>query len=326
MSKEQGNLHKELQDLVRIGDLSALRHYLEIVIPSSSREDQKRLCAHTTKDCLDAPCLKKLSYLAEDSVLASQREIFEYLWDRYLGSSQFQLSWRMLEWAATEGEINLAKSFWARDQGCFSLLSPCRIRGPPAGESQITHAVRFNHFEYADFMLAHGADINASSPYWKIVPTIVSWRASSGKPCNLYYKRIPNNPISDDASRRIQYLHARGASVRGNWALVMAVVKCNEFIEPLLSNGADPNEVVNNEWKDDEPGQAPLVEAAAKGDLNTVKLLFAYGADINCVDGSGESALEAAERNMQDKVVRFLQSHYLHFVIRISRYAKRTAG
>ena len=103
------------------------------------------------------------------------------------------------------------------------------------------------------------------------------------------------------------------------------MVKCDEIIEPLLSDGADPNEVVKDAWEDEEPGQAPLVEAAAKGDLDTVNLL-AYGADINLVDDSGKSALEAAERNSQEDMAGFLQSYYLYFGGWLSTYAKRTAG
>ena len=138
------------------------------------------MCAHGNNDCPDAPCWKKLSYLAEDAMTASQLEISEYLWDNFLGPGHIQLSWRMLEWAATEDEINMVRSFWARDPGCFVLLSPCHIRGPPEGESHIMNAVRLNHFEHADYMLTQGADINGASPHWKIVPTIVSWRASLG--------------------------------------------------------------------------------------------------------------------------------------------------
>ena len=118
---------------------------------------------------------------------------------------------------------------------------------------------------------------------------------------------------------------SRGAVVNGTHALVQAVATCNEFIKPLLFNGADPNTVVKDPWKDGRLGQAPLVEAAAKGNLATVKLLIAYGANMNIVDGDGESAFEAAERCNQVEVMKFLQMHYLHFVIWLSRYAKRTA-
>ena len=179
MDAQQSNPNKELQDLSRCGKLDALRHYLEVIIPLLTSEDQKRLCIHTNEDCSSVPCLRKLSYLAEDAVVASQLGVFEYLWDMYLGHAHIHLTWQMLEWAATNGKIDFAESFWARDPECFSLLSPYRICGPPEGESQMIHAVRFSHFEYADYMLSHGAEINGASPPWEIVPAIVSWRALS---------------------------------------------------------------------------------------------------------------------------------------------------
>ena len=177
---QQNNPNREIQVLARCGDLGALRHYLEVILPSLPKEDQEHLCVHTSKKCSSVPCLGKLNYLAEDSVIADQLAFFEYLWDEFLSATHVHLSWQMLEWAATNGRIDFAKSFWARDSKCFSILSPYRVRGPPEGESQIMHAVRFSHFEYADYMLAHGADINAASPQWKIVPSIVSWRAEAG--------------------------------------------------------------------------------------------------------------------------------------------------
>ena len=182
-----GNLHKELQDLTRCGDLSALRHHLEEIIPSLSIIDQNELCAHNTNPCgSNTPCLKKISYLAEDAVISSQLGIFEYLWDRWLGPGHVLLSWGSLIWAAAEGAIDFAESFWAREPSCFSRLSPETVRGPPEGESQITHALKFNKYDYADYILAHGVDINGGSEYWKIVPTIVGCRASSGIACEAY--------------------------------------------------------------------------------------------------------------------------------------------
>ena len=130
---------------------------------------------------------------------------------------------------------------------------------------------------------------------------------------------------AEAASRRIDYLISRGAVVNGTEALVQAVVKSNEYIRPLLSNGADPNLVVRDSWRDGGSGQVALVEAAAKGSLKIVKLLFAYSADINIVDGYGKTALEAAERCNRHEVRRFLHTYYLHFVIWISRYTKQTA-
>jgi beta-lactamase regulating signal transducer with metallopeptidase domain len=71
----------------------------------------------------------------------------------------------------------------------------------------------------------------------------------------------------------------------------------------LINRGADVNA--------NTPGfDTPLVAAAKEGDLAMVKLLVEHGANVNAVSrtGSGQSALQAAERHGNDEVATYLQS------------------
>jgi len=95
----------------------------------------------------------------------------------------------------------------------------------------------------------------------------------------------------------------------------------------LLSNGADPNEVVENvdeegnEYEDMTPyRRTPFIEAAARGHLDTVQLLLSHGADLNRVDSSGMTAFDVSEQNQRVEVHRFLQTRYLLFVLWLRRY------
>lgn len=180
MNAEGQDGRKILKDAIRDGDLTGLSQYLEVLLPSLPREDQIQICIHGTKEnCLNVPCLEKLTWLAQDAVKASQLVVFEYLWDKFLDPNHIPLSWPMLVSAAERGLIDFAESFWARDPDCFKILSPGRWRGPPEGESQITSALQYNQFVYVDYILAHGADINGVSALWNLVRTSI---LHGGKP------------------------------------------------------------------------------------------------------------------------------------------------
>ena len=134
------------------------------------------------------------------------------------------------------------------------------------------------------------------------------------------------DPVSDKVKCRIQFLIDHGASFKGSGAVITAVIKSRDVIPLLLSNGADPSEVLKKEDGNEGEmlwGRIPLIEAAARGYLDTLQLLLRHGADINGADSAGMSAFEAAEQNDRREVVRFLQTQYLSFIIWLHRYAKR---
>ena len=157
---------QELTKLSESGDVDGLQRMFEITIPSLPEDQRKNLCKclGAKKNCSLSPCLNMVRLYTWKAVRASQLTAFEYLWDRFLGPAGILLYWELLEPAASRGLIGFAKSFWARDSMCFSKISPDAAHGPLGGNSQIDYAVSNDHFEYADYMLAHGADINVNFP------------------------------------------------------------------------------------------------------------------------------------------------------------------
>ena len=86
------------------------------------------------------------------------------------------------------------------------------------------------------------------------------------------------------------WLITKGADINarnlyGRTALHRRAEKWHENLEVLLENGADVNAI-------DERGNTPLHEAAALGNLDSVKTLINFGADKNLCNKQGYNALE----------------------------------
>ena len=89
---------------------------------------------------------------------------------------------------------------------------------------------------------------------------------------------------------KVALLLARGAEVNvrsalGNTPLHLAARPAISYraVALLLEHGADPN--ATNHW-----GATPLMAAAAGGDIETIRLLLARGADVNAQPGAGHDA------------------------------------
>lgn len=85
--------------------------------------------------------------------------------------------------------------------------------------------------------------------------------------------------------------------------LLDAIFMENEdILHRLLELGANPNKSCSNGFS------IPLLEATENGWLNGVKLLVQYNADINTKSKFKETALEIAQKEEHDDIVKFLQS------------------
>ncbi len=75
-----------------------------------------------------------------------------------------------------------------------------------------------------------------------------------------------------------------------------------EFIKYLLiEKKIDPNQTKR------KSGLTPIIQAACYGNINLVKLLMSYGADITTKDGMNLSALDYARKLQQKKMFQFLK-------------------
>jgi uncharacterized protein len=75
-----------------------------------------------------------------------------------------------------------------------------------------------------------------------------------------------------------------------------------DIVELLLAHGASPKAV-------DEEARGPLYYGVFNNSIDYVKLLLSAGADPNVRDKSGESVLDLAKREGNDRVARLLREH-----------------
>jgi len=74
----------------------------------------------------------------------------------------------------------MGKVFWERDKNCFQVREPRSVHGTTGGETQINVAMRNGCYDYVDFMLERGADINAGYPERSVVRAAVMFATTDG--------------------------------------------------------------------------------------------------------------------------------------------------
>ncbi|KAL8749751.1 MAG: hypothetical protein Q9184_006681 [Pyrenodesmia sp. 2 TL-2023] len=217
--------------------------------------------------------------------------LFAYLWDTHLAPHGMKsIPWDCLRAAAYQGNIPLAKVFYERDAECFSTTEPSPVIGPTGRDNhqQFNIAIRNDRFDYIDFMLAHGGDLNRGF--------------DDG---NDMLRMVVRCAAEDEVTmKRLTSLASRGARVRQSGAL-REVVKGGsaELVECLLDCGADVNGV-------EEPGgPSPLLIAAHEGHQDVVRLLLDRGADADAVDRHGRDAAAIANEKGHQGVERIVKAH-----------------
>ena len=263
-----------LAALCKSGDVEGVQIFLERTLPSLPQERQSTFCHHLTGDpagCDNLPCTTSILHLAGAAAQGGQADVFAYLWDTFLAPRGISsIPWRCLRVSAYQGAIPLAQAFWVRDSDCFNTIEPQGVHPIAAKRArQIEVAIRSDRFEYIDFMLAHGAYINASKDLLSMVVR-----------CAV-----------DDGStlRRIHFLVSRGLRIADSMALQEAVAGGNvEIATCLLDNGASTDDAV--------------IVAAREGYLDVVQLLLDRGTESELPE-----AVTIAKENGHDDIVRLLQ-------------------
>ncbi len=127
--------------------------------------------------------------------------------------------------------------------------------------------------EFADVLIAHGADVNKKAGEGRSYRPPLSYAAASN-----------NLPIA-------KLLIGRGADVEGGGSSPLSFAGANgDFVEMaqlLVENGADVNRLSRTGW-------SPLMTAAGRGNIKVTRYLLAQGADPNAVGREGLTALYAA--------------------------------
>ena len=127
--------------------------------------------------------------------------------------------------------------------------------------------------EFADMLIAHGADVNRKTGEGRSYKTPLNYAAESN-----------NLPVA-------KLLIARGADVEGGGSSPLSSAGVNgDFVEMaqlLVENGARVN-------KPSPTGWYPLRTAAGRGNIKVTSYLLARGADPNAADRAGFTALYSA--------------------------------
>lgn len=91
---------------------------------------------------------------------------------------------------------------------------------------------------------------------------------------------------------------------RGYSALMLAVYNSKkDFCEALLRCGADVNST-------DSVGNTLLMGAAFKGDLNIIRLLLGFGAEVKLKNKTNMTVRDWALMFKRNEVINYLDSHY----------------
>ncbi|KAL8939751.1 MAG: hypothetical protein Q9211_002598 [Gyalolechia sp. 1 TL-2023] len=277
------------------GDVHRVRSFLQTTLPSLSPSSQRDFCLHHCSPasiipCSALPCPVALTRLLVAASEGSSPTIFAYLWDIHLAPRGItSIPWDCLRIAAYKGDIPLGTTFFERDRACFRAAAPptALLPGRRDGHQQFNIAIRNDRFDYIDFMLAHGGDINV------------------GLDGGHDILRMVVRCAADDAvtGRRVAFLASRGSKVRESGAL-MEVVKGGsvELTERLLRCGADVNGI------GEQGGASPLMIAANEGYEDMVRLLLGLGADVGAVGRDGRDAVAMANENGHEGVERILRA------------------
>ncbi|MSP20431.1 MAG: ankyrin repeat domain-containing protein [Alphaproteobacteria bacterium] len=130
-------------------------------------------------------------------------------------------------------------------------------------DQELGNAAFFGHWRTCDFLLRHGANVNAAQPRTGETP-LHSALCKAGRP---YFAHV------------VRLLLAHGANA-------------NARTTPGVETGAFMRDIRTK-------GETPLHRAAAYGDETTIKLLLDHGADREVRDAAGDSPLTWASAHLR---------------------------
>jgi ankyrin repeat protein len=152
-------------------------------------------------------------------------------------------------------------------------------------DRELGNACFFGHWKVADFLIAHGADVNWSVPETGETP-LHSALCKAGRPYFLYVVKL---------------LVENGANVN---ARTISGAETGAFMRDVRTKG-----------------ETPLHRAAAYGDESIVEYLLAHGADKTARDAHGNSPISWASEHLRPGSILHLLSIEGHRVGEHSRVA-----
>ena len=175
-------------------------------------------------------------------------------------------------------------------------------------------AMSENTLEVADFLLSHGADVNAK--------TEAIFEIWGGGGTALHVAVSENaRGVSENALEKVGFLLKHGADVNAKmagfawpssgerifydgWTALHSAAACNalEVASLLLSHGADVN-------AKDEIDRTALHWTVVRGHTGVASLLLTHGADVNAKDSDARTALDWAVKEGHTEMADLLRRH-----------------
>jgi ankyrin repeat protein len=182
--------------------------------------------------------------------------------------------------AVRNGDLKKVKALLKKDPDLVSSKEAAR------GFTPLHIAAANGYRDIAEFLLAHGADVNAkNNDGW--TPLYIAANYGQGDIAGLLLAGNADVNAKDEDGRAPLYI----AVYEGH----------KDMAELLLTHGADVNVRKND-------GLTPLHVAAYQGHKDVAELLLAHGADVNARSKAG-SPLEAAEAGKHNDLVELLRQH-----------------
>ncbi|HTR00677.1 MAG TPA: ankyrin repeat domain-containing protein [Candidatus Acidoferrum sp.] len=177
---------------------------------------------------------------------------------------------------------------------CFTLLLANKAdvnMTDPDGASPLLFAIFNTRWEMARTLIESGADIDHWDKYGDAPLYAASTRAGGGGAGGRGGARGGPPAAASTAKKPADADGVTGATI----------------VQMLLDRGADPNmqlfmRPAKQRGTGTARGTTPLQGAAAAGDLETVKLLIAHGADVNLTDTDSETPMMLVMQSRNEQV------------------------
>lgn len=186
---------------------------------------------------------------------------------------------------------------------------------------ELQNAILAQDLTRIDYLLAHGADPNASDNegytaltnaarfgFGKVAADLIEHRADVNRADRSGWTPLMYAAWNDDAEL-VRTLAAKGARLEttspdGLTPLAIAAQNAkSKALAALIAAGAKVN------GKYGKGGYTPLMLATASGSAEDVRLLLEHGADVNARNAGGVTALMIAAADNHDDLVRLLLDH-----------------